>query len=211
MDHRYSTKDLLLGTTLIAVGIGLIAAAYRGAFNGTLLDTGFFLLAGPAIGAGLGAPFEYGKCIGAVIGFLLASAVSSLRNVTWIADMSAAPRRRWSISWLERALALSVAALWFVSCEWSTREGNKHPLPNDMISSPIKPNVQPGRDVDTEIRGEDSRQLPINFGSSADSDEPGKLYRYPLAALSASAAITADLAHWLEASATPLGSQFFSG
>jgi hypothetical protein len=69
---RFSTRDLIVGTTMLAVGLGLISMVYRGwlAQSQYALFASYF--GGPALaGAGAFYPFKL-TTEGAVIGTILA-------------------------------------------------------------------------------------------------------------------------------------------
>ena len=69
---QFSTADLFLGVTLMAMGIGGLAGIAK--FDSTLRDLGWilgiFYGSGALIGAGLFSPFRQ-KTVGAILGFLL--------------------------------------------------------------------------------------------------------------------------------------------
>ena len=84
---RFTIKDLLIATTLIAIGCGMLAVLYQGTIvppsgpSSSLSDVVIALIflicifgSGPFIGAGLFTPFKYpwiGAAVGLVFQFVL--------------------------------------------------------------------------------------------------------------------------------------------
>ena len=68
---RFSIKDLLLATTLVAIGIGGMCGADAGFLEPAELNMLTWVVCGAVAGAGIGYPFHLWR-LGAVLGFVAA-------------------------------------------------------------------------------------------------------------------------------------------
>ena len=74
---QFEMIDLILGTTLVAVGLGILLASLRNSFHldyetaeGHITLIGLAFASGAMIGAGLLSPFKL-KTVGLILGFVL--------------------------------------------------------------------------------------------------------------------------------------------